>query len=49
MNHVEDEGAISDDLTKGSETVSHLFGAPTIVGDGEVALNEVTKPHIKVD
>ena len=43
-DHVEDEGVVDDDLSKGSEVVSHLLEAPTVVGDTKVALNKVAKP-----
>ena len=32
-NDVEDEGAVGDDLAKGSEIISHLLEAPTIISD----------------
>jgi hypothetical protein len=48
-NHVEDEGAIGDDLAKGREIVNHLLQVATVVGDGEIALDEVAKLCLKVD
>jgi hypothetical protein len=49
VDHIEDEGAVGDDLAKGIEVISHLLEAPIVVGDIEVALNEVVKPHLQVD
>jgi len=40
-DHVEDEGTVGDDLPKGAEVVDHPLQPATIVGDGEVALDEV--------
>jgi hypothetical protein len=49
VDHIEDEGAAGDDLTKGIEVISHLLEVPIVVGDIDVALNEVVKPHLQVD
>ena len=46
---VEDEGAVGDDLAEGREIVSHLLQAAAVVGDGEVALDEVAEPRLKLD
>ena len=48
-DHVEDERAVSDDLAKGHEIIGHLFQLAAVVGDGEVALDEVAKPCLEVD
>lgn len=48
-DHVEDEGAVGDDLAKGSEVISHLLEASVVVSDTEVALNEVVKPRLQVN
>jgi hypothetical protein len=48
VDDVEDEGVVSGGLTKGCEVVSHLQPA-TVISDGEVALDEVAKPRLKVD
>jgi hypothetical protein len=48
-NHVEDEGAVGDDLAKGSEIICHLLEAPAVISDREVTLNEVAKLPLQVD
>jgi len=47
--HVEDEGAVGDDFPEGAEVVGHLLEVATVLGDGEVALDEVAEPHLKLD
>jgi hypothetical protein len=49
VDHVEDEGVVSDHFAKGSKVIGHLLEAAAVVGDGEVALDEVAKPRLKVD
>ena len=48
-DHVEDERTVGDDLAKGREIIGHLFQLAAVVGDGEVALDEVAKPCLEVD
>jgi len=48
-DHVKDEGAVGDHFAKSREVVSHLLQPAAVVGDGEVALDEVAKPRLKVD
>jgi hypothetical protein len=48
-NHVEDEGAVGDDLSQGSEIVGHLLQTAAVLGDGEIALHEVAKLHLELD
>ncbi|XP_039831974.1 uncharacterized protein LOC120692666 [Panicum virgatum] len=45
----EDECPIGDDLTEGAGVVGHLLHAATVVGDGEVALDEVTEFRLQLD
>jgi len=47
--HVEDEGAVGDDFPEGAEVVGHLLEVATVLGDGEVALDEVAEPRLKLD
>jgi hypothetical protein len=46
---VEDEGAVSDDLTKCREIIGHLLQPAAVVGDGELALDEVAELCLQVD
>ena len=46
---VEDEGAVGDDLAEGREIIGHLLQLAAVLGDGEVALDEVTKPRLQLN
>jgi hypothetical protein len=48
-NDIEDESAVSNRLTKSCEVLSHLLEPAIVVGDGEVVLDEVAKPRLKVN
>jgi hypothetical protein len=47
--HVEDEGAVSDNLTQGGEIVGHLLQTTTVLGDREITLYEVAKLRLELD
>jgi hypothetical protein len=47
--HVEDEGAVSDNLSQGGEIVGHLLQTAAVLGDGEIILYEVVKLHLELD
>jgi hypothetical protein len=47
--HVEDEGAISDNLSQGGEIVGHLLQTAAVLGDGEITLYEVAKLRLELD
>ena len=47
-DHVEDESAVGDDFAEGPKIVGHLLEAATVLGDGEVALDEVAKPRLQL-
>jgi len=46
---VEDEGAVRDDLADGREIIGHLLQLAAVLGDGEVALDEVAKPRLQLN
>jgi hypothetical protein len=46
---VEDEGVVGDDLAEGREIIGHLLQLATVLGDGEVALDEVVKPRLQLN
>ena len=46
---VEDEGAVGDDLAEGREIIGHLLQLAAVLGDGEVALDEVVKPRLQLN
>jgi len=46
---VEDEGAIGDDLAEGYEIIGHLLQLAAVLGDREVALDEVVKPRLQLN
>jgi hypothetical protein len=46
---VEDESAVGDDLTKGREIIGHLLQLVAVLGDGEVALDEVAKLRLQLN
>ena len=48
-NDVEDKGPVSHGLAEGGEIVRHLLQPATVIGDGEVALDEVPKARLQVD
>ena len=48
-DHVEDKSVVGDDFAEGPKIVGHLLEAATVLGDGEVALDEVAKPHLQLD
>jgi hypothetical protein len=48
-DHVEDEGAVGDDFAESAEVVGHLLETAAVLGDGEVALDEVAEPRLKLD
>jgi hypothetical protein len=47
--HVEDEGAVSDNLSQGGEIVGHLLQTAAVLGDGEITLYEVAKLRLELD
>jgi hypothetical protein len=47
--YVEDKGAVGDDYPESVEVVGHLLEAAAVLGDGEVALDEVAEPRLKLD
>jgi hypothetical protein len=47
--HVEDEGAVSDNLSQGGEIVGHLLQTAAVLGDGEITLYEVVKLRLELD
>jgi hypothetical protein len=47
--HVEDEGAVSDNLAQGDEIVGHLLQPAAVLGDGEITLYEVVKLRLELD
>jgi len=47
-DHVEHESAVSDDFIAGPKIVSHLETA-TVLGDGDVALDEVVELRLQLD
>ena len=47
-DHIEDEGLVRDNLPERAEVIGHLLQAPTVVGDREMTLDEVVKPHLKM-
>jgi hypothetical protein len=47
--HVEDEGAVGDDLSQGGEIVGHLLQTAAVLGDGEITLYEVVKLRLELD
>jgi hypothetical protein len=47
--HVEDEGAVSDNLDQGGEIISHLLQPAAVLGDGEITLYEVAKLRLELD
>jgi hypothetical protein len=49
MKHVEDEGAISDNLSQGGEIVDHLLQTAAVLSDGEITLYEVAKLRLELD
>jgi hypothetical protein len=49
MKHVEDEGAVGDDLSQGGEIIVHLLQTAAVLGDGEITLYEVAKLHLELD
>jgi hypothetical protein len=49
MKHVEDEGAVSDNLSQGDEIISHLLQTEAVLGDGEITLYKVAKLHLELD
>jgi len=46
---VEDEGAVGDDLAEGREIICHLLHLAAVLGDVEVALDEVAKPRLQLN
>ena len=46
---VEDECVIRDEFTQVNESVSHGLEALAVLGDGQVALDEVPKLGVKAD
>jgi hypothetical protein len=48
-DYVEDEGAVGDDFPESAEVVDHLLEAAAVLGNGEVALDEVVEPRLKLD
>jgi hypothetical protein len=48
-DYVEDEGAVGDDFPESAEVVDHLLEAAAVLGNGEVALDEVAEPRLKLD
>jgi hypothetical protein len=48
-DHIEDEGAVRDDLPEGVEVIGCFLEAMTILNDGEVSLDEVVEPRFKLD
>jgi hypothetical protein len=48
-DHIEDEGAVRDDLPEGAKVISQLLEATKILDDGEVLLDEVAEPRFKLD
>jgi len=46
---VEDEGAIGDHLAEGREVIGHLLQLAAVLGDGEVALDEVEKTRLQLN
>lgn len=48
-DHVEDEDAVSDDLTEGAEIVGHLLEVAAVLSDGEIALDEVAELYLDLD
>lgn len=46
---VEDESAIGDWLAQVAECICHALEATTVVGDGEVTLDEVAELHVSVE
>ena len=48
VDDVEDKGAVRDDLAEGREIIGHLQLA-AVLGDGEVALDEVAKPRLQLN
>jgi hypothetical protein len=49
MKHIEDEGAVGDDLSQGGEIVGHLLQTAAVLGDGEITLYEVVKLRLELD
>jgi hypothetical protein len=47
--HIEDEGAVSDNLSQGGEIVGHLLQTTAVLGDGEITLYEVAKLRLELD
>jgi hypothetical protein len=47
--HVEDEGAVSDNLSQGGEIVGHLLQMAAVLSDGEITLYEVAKLRLELD
>jgi hypothetical protein len=47
--HVEDEGAVGDNLSQGGEIVGHLLQTTTVLGDREITLYEVVKLRLELD
>jgi hypothetical protein len=48
-DYVEDEHAVGDDFPESAKVVGHLLEAAAVLGDGEVALDEVAEPRLKLD
>ena len=48
-DHVKDEGVVGEHFAKSREVVGHLLQPAAVVGDREVALDEVAKARLKVD
>jgi hypothetical protein len=48
-DYVEDEGAVGDDFAESTEVIGHLLEAAAVLGNGEVALDEVAEPHLKLE
>jgi hypothetical protein len=48
-DHIADEGAVRDDFPEGANVIFHLLEAAAVLGDGEVALDEVAETRLKLD
>jgi len=47
--HIEDEGAVVDDLAKVAESVGHPLHLAAVVADGKIALNEDTELGVEAE